>query len=192
MKTYTAEHPSITLEEMSTPQLVSLIGALTDSEVNETSLRKQGAAKLRLKVAKMLFNPPFDINNGQHVHHVLVLGSLADWYKIQIQALLEAEAAAKVEKARLEAEPPAKKEKGPTIRSFAEALMCEVVSHDGDGRPLSHSYAEILERILVEFPKAKTTVACLRWYGVHMRERGDRVPLRPRAQPAKEADKSKE
>ncbi len=80
-----------------------------------------------------------------------------------------------------------KKEKGPVIRVVAEALLLEVTHKDEDGRPYGHAYDTILERIREQFEGAKTTVACLRWYAVHMRERGEKVPNRPRAQPAKAA-----
>ena len=81
-----------------------------------------------------------------------------------------------------------KKEKGPVIRHVAEALLLEVVSHDEDKRPYGHSYETVLDRIREQFDGAKTTVACLRWYAVHMRERGEKVPNRPRAQPAKQKE----
>lgn len=80
-----------------------------------------------------------------------------------------------------------KKVKGPVIRVVAEALLLEVTHKDEDGRPYGHAYDTILERIREQFEGAKTTVACLRWYAVHMRERGEKVPNRPRAQPAKAA-----
>lgn len=80
-----------------------------------------------------------------------------------------------------------KKEKGPVIRVVAEGLLLEVTHKDEDGRPYGHAYDTILERIREQFDGAKTTVACLRWYAVHMRERGEKVPNRPRAQPAKAA-----
>lgn len=79
--------------------------------------------------------------------------------------------------------PKEKKEKGPVIRVVAEQLLLEVVTHDEDKRPYGHSYEEILNRIRAQFEGAKTTVACLRWYAVHMRERGEKVPNRPRATP---------
>jgi len=82
-------------------------------------------------------------------------------------------------------EPVEKKEKGPVIRAVAEALLLEVVKHDEDKRPYGHGYDFILDSIHKQFIGAKTTVACLRWYAVHMRERGERVPNRPRAVPTK-------
>lgn len=100
---------------------------------------------------------------------------------------------AKQKKDKPKAEPKPKKEKkekkakGPVIRVVAEALLLEVTHKDEDGRPYGHAYDTILERIREQFDGAKTTVACLRWYAVHMRERGEKVPNRPRAQPAKAA-----
>lgn len=85
--------------------------------------------------------------------------------------------------------PKEKKEKGPVIRVVAEQLLLEVVTHDEDKRPYGHSYEEILNRIRAQFEGAKTTVACLRWYAVHMRERGEKVPNRPRATPTATAKK---
>jgi hypothetical protein len=78
-----------------------------------------------------------------------------------------------------------KKEKGPSIRSRAEQLLLEVVGSDGDGRKQGHTYEAILEKIKAEFPQAKTSIACLRWYAVHMRERSVMPPNRPRAVPPK-------
>lgn len=92
-------------------------------------------------------------------------------------------ASAKPPKAKKEPKP--KKEKGPVIRVVAEGLLLEVTHKDEDGRPYGHAYETVLERIREQFDGAKTTVACLRWYAVHMRERGEKVPNRPRAQPAK-------
>lgn len=76
-----------------------------------------------------------------------------------------------------------KKEKGPVIRVEAEKLLLEVVDHDEDKRPYGHTYEYVLNKLREMFPGAKTTVACLRWYAVHMRERGERVPNRRRAAP---------
>jgi hypothetical protein len=79
------------------------------------------------------------------------------------------------------AEPPkqkkgvSRKAEGPTVREVAERLILE---KDADGQGLP--YSEILRRIFVQFPKAKTSIACLRWYATHMRtDRGIRVPDRP-------------
>jgi FKBP-type peptidyl-prolyl cis-trans isomerase len=96
-------------------------------------------------------------------------------------------------KPRAKREPKAPKEKkekkGPVIRVVAEELLLEVVTHDEDKRPYGHSYEEILNRIRAQFEGAKTTAACLRWYAVHMRERGEKVPNRPRATPTATAKK---
>lgn len=87
---------------------------------------------------------------------------------------------------RAKKDPAEKKEKGPVIRVEAEKLLLEVVEVDEDKRPWGHSYEYILTTLLAQFPGAKTTVACLRWYAVHMRERGEKVPNRPRATPKSE------
>ena len=60
-----------------------------------------------------------------------------------------------------------------------------VVSIDENKRNVGIGYEEIIGTIKAKFPEAKTTVACLRWYAVHMRERDIRVPNRPRAIPKK-------
>jgi hypothetical protein len=44
----------------------------------------------------------------------------------------------------------------------------------------SLTYEEILLRCHAEF-ECSTTVACLRWYAVRMRERGEKLPPRPRS-----------
>jgi hypothetical protein len=70
--------------------------------------------------------------------------------------------------------PSSKKPKGPTVREVAERLLLEKDA-EGKGMP----YSEVLKRVFVQFPAAKTTVACLRWYATHMRtDKGLRVPDR--------------
>lgn len=83
------------------------------------------------------------------------------------------------------AEKKEKKAKGSVIRHVAEGLLMEVITHDEDGRPYGHPYDVILAKIHEQFPEGKTSVACLRWYAVHMRDRGERVPNRPRVAPKK-------
>jgi hypothetical protein len=80
-----------------------------------------------------------------------------------------------------------KKVKGPSIRSVAEELLMEVVGVDENKRKVGHSYETILAKLQEQFQGAKTTVACLRWYAVHMRDRNVMPPNRPRAVPAKAA-----
>lgn len=106
-----------------------------------------------------------------------------------LQAADKKEEPAKPRAKREPKAPKEKKEKGPVIRVVAEQLLLEVVTHDEDKRPYGHSYEEILNRIRAQFEGAKTTVACLRWYAVHMRERGEKVPNRPRATPTATAKK---
>jgi hypothetical protein len=88
---------------------------------------------------------------------------------------------AKPAKAKKDKPAKEKKEKGPSIRSYAEELLMAKVSKDADGRPVGYPYEAILNDIREKFPEAKTSVACLRWYAVHMRERGVMPPNRPRA-----------
>ncbi len=66
-----------------------------------------------------------------------------------------------------------------SIRSVAEALLAK---NDGS---LGLSYDDILAAVKAEFPSAKTTVGCLRWYAAHMRDAGVVLPKRPRASAAK-------
>lgn len=89
----------------------------------------------------------------------------------------------KAPKAKGKKEKPAPKEKGPIIRVEAEKLLLKVVGKDADGRAQGMPYADILIALAEIFPDSNTSVACLRWYAVRMRERGDKVPNRPRAQP---------
>jgi len=75
--------------------------------------------------------------------------------------------------------PAATTEKKITIRSVAEALLLKT---EGD---VALSYDEVLAAIKGQFPAAKTTAGCLRWYAVRMREANIAVPARPRAVTAK-------
>jgi hypothetical protein len=76
-----------------------------------------------------------------------------------------------------------KKAEGPTVREVAEQLLLER-GPDGQGMP----YSEVLKHVLIQFPDAKTTVACLRWYATHMRtDRDIRVPDRPNSKNPKVA-----
>lgn len=70
-----------------------------------------------------------------------------------------------------------------TIRTVSEGLLKEVAYIDNDNRPFGLAYDEILARVHTQFEGAKTTVACLRWYAVHMREAGVQLPHRPRVAP---------
>jgi hypothetical protein len=61
----------------------------------------------------------------------------------------------------------------------SEELLLKVVNVH-QGRSVGLSYDEILTRVREEFPDCNTSVACLRWYCVQLRERGESVPMRPR------------
>lgn len=97
---------------------------------------------------------------------------------------------AKIEALQKAARPKPKKAEVPsgrTIREVAEGLLLEVVG-ERDGRKIGHTYEAILAKVLEEFPEADTTVACLRWYSVHLnREPNIKMPIRPRKRPAKAA-----
>ena len=65
---------------------------------------------------------------------------------------------------------------GRTVRRRAlELLEMRIKGPDGrpmtdeDGRSIGLKYKEVLEIIQEEFPEASTSVACLRWYVVHLR-----------------------
>lgn len=65
---------------------------------------------------------------------------------------------------------------GKTIRRRALALLEERIKGpdgrpmtDDDGRSIGLKYDEVLKIIQGEFPEASTSVACLRWYVVHLR-----------------------
>lgn len=140
-----------------------------------------------------------DLADDAHVTHLVTIGSTGgdlvhDFFGARRDAnaaearRVEEERAAASDRAAEEAvnAKPAKAErvakpKGPTIRSVAERMLLEVVDRDPDGRPLGHPYSVILDAIREQFEGAKTSVACLRWYAVHMRADDVRVPLRPRA-----------
>lgn len=142
---------------------------------------------------------PIDLANDEHVGQLRAIGSTGgdvahDFFGAHRDAnaaearRIEEERAAASDRAAEEAvnAKPAKAErvakpKGPTIRSVAERMLLEVVDKDPDGRPLGHPYSVILDAIREQFEGAKTSVACLRWYAVHMRADDVRVPLRPRA-----------
>lgn len=65
---------------------------------------------------------------------------------------------------------------GRTIRDRShELLLDKVRNEDGtiqlkDGKyTVGLTYRAILDKLAIEFPEASTSVACLRWYNVHMK-----------------------
>lgn len=66
---------------------------------------------------------------------------------------------------------------GRTIRERSHELLLEKVSDPETGKPILNkdgytiglTYQRILEILGYEFPEASTSVACLRWYNVHMK-----------------------
>ena len=155
--------------ESSIAEIAARFNELMGTETEVKSLAKRGKAKLLAKIEEL---------EAAEAERIAEEAAKAE--------ALAAEEAKKVPaKTKAKKEPKPKKEKGPVIRHDAEALLLEVVTHDDDGRPYGHAYDFILQTLLTRFEGAKTTVACLRWYAVHMRERGEKVPNRPRANPNK-------
>lgn len=119
---------------------------------------------------------------GPHIDH----GDI-DWDNVPVTCDvpkatedLKALKAPKAKKAPAEPKP-----KRVSIRSVAEVLILEVTGLDENQRKVGHAYETILAKIKEQYPDAKTSIACLRWYAVHMRERGVLPPSRPRANPVK-------
>jgi hypothetical protein len=90
---------------------------------------------------------------------------------------------------------------GRHIKARSHELLLEHVKDEAGQKVLKdgkyttgHTYQHILDVLAVEFPEASTSVACLRWYVVHMRSDADDEGLawpdlpqwRPRS-PAKKA-----
>lgn len=61
-----------------------------------------------------------------------------------------------------------------TIREASEFMLRETDKETGEGLP----YKYILRCVLACFPKAKTSIACLRWYANKMNQRGEIMPPR--------------
>jgi len=80
-----------------------------------------------------------------------------------------------------------KKKSARIIRVACEELLLKVVGKDKNNRAEGLSYEDILSEVRKEFPDAKTSIACLRWYAVQLRERNEMVPNRPRAAAQKKA-----
>jgi len=66
---------------------------------------------------------------------------------------------------------------GRHIKARSHELLFEKLQND-DGTPVlkdgrysvGHTYAHILDVLAEEFPESSTSVACLRWYVVHIRD----------------------
>lgn len=73
-------------------------------------------------------------------------------------------------------------DKPETIRSMSERLLTHVHYVDeSDKRTVGVMYTSIIALVRKKFPKAQTSIECLRWYAVHMRAEGRRLPQkRPR------------
>lgn len=159
---------------------------LSGKGADPKSLAKRGKAKLLEQIKSMEDAKAAAIELGAAPEAVEEAKEQPNGLTMLLKQMQDAKEKKASAKPKAEPKPKKeKKEKGPVIRVVAEALLLEVTHKDEDGRPYGHAYDTILERIREQFDGAKTTVACLRWYAVHMRERGEKVPNRPRAQPAK-------
>jgi len=123
-----------------------------------------------------------------------------------LREAIEAEEAKRVAPTKKEAKAKASALAVRTIRAAAIEHLCHTAFYeDYDKKPgpdntveesmegsrsVGLPYDEILRRLKEEFPKCKTSVACLRWYAVKIRVEehgyeGLRLPQRrPRAKPA--------
>ncbi len=66
------------------------------------------------------------------------------------------------------------------IHVASEKLLCKTALRH-DGKDWGIPYARVLTEMKRVFPDCKTTVACLRWYAVHMNESGVKLPHRKRS-----------
>lgn len=176
--------------------LVAMVNALGGTATMKTFSQRSKAVERILKIAdekQLSLDEIFDVDG-----RMLTPAELeARAEHAQLQAAADAKAQAIIEEqAKKDQEPAPKAEKKAkekaepkpkriSIRSVAEALILEVVGLDENKRKVGHSYEAILAKIKAQYPEAKTSIACLRWYAVHMRERGELPPSRPRAVPAK-------
>lgn len=165
--------------ESSIADIAARFNELNGSTTEVKTLAKRGKAKLlaQIEALEAKLPPAAEPEPEQPV------GAFAKQF---LQPLVSKPAEPTEKPKRAKKDPAEKKEKGPVIRVEAEKLLLEVVDVDEDKRPWGHSYEYILTTLLAQFPGAKTTVACLRWYAVHMRERGEKVLNRPRATPKSE------
>lgn len=69
---------------------------------------------------------------------------------------------------------------GRHIKARSHELLLEHVTDEAGNKVLKdgkyttgHTYQHILDVLAVEFPESSTSVACLRWYVVHMRSDAD-------------------
>jgi len=69
-----------------------------------------------------------------------------------------------------------------TIKAMSERLLAFVHHVDEtDRRTVGLLYGTIVALVRKKFPKAETSIECLRWYAVHMRQEDRRLPQkRPR------------
>lgn len=154
---------TLNLNNFNMTTLVSMVNAIGGTATLKTFSQRSKAVARLLKLAaekNVNLDATFDATGA----------------KIETPVVTEA----KPKKVKAVKEPKAPKEKKITVRSVAEALLTKVTAEE-DGKPVGLSYEDVLAEIKTQFPAAKTTVGCLRWYAVRMREAGVVVPKRARA-----------
>lgn len=172
-------------EQSNIADIAVVYNELKGTNIDVKALAKRGKAKLLAQIDAMIEAQAEKKAEEQSIEEEALTPSVSGHLAQPVAEVTEAAPA----KPKAKREPKAPKEKGPVIRVVAEQLLLEVTTYDEDNRPYGHPYEEILKRIHMQFDGAKTTVACLRWYAVHMRERGEKVPNRPRALPTATAKK---
>jgi len=89
------------------------------------------------------------------------------------------------------------KKRTGAIRIFCEEALMQAAYHEdktkeicaenrrktasAKTRPVGFSFIEILDQLKKEFPDARTSYACLRWYAVHLRNADKELPRRPKS-----------
>ena len=159
--------------------LVSMVNELGGNATAKTFSQRSKAVERLTKLAdaqKVDLSTFFNTDGTKALAPVPVIDTPAP---APAPAPVEA-AAPKAPKVKAPKEPKAPKEKKISIRSVAEALIVKVVSTDEKG-DVGLSYEDILAEIKSQFPEAKTTISCLRWYAVRLREANTVLPQRARA-----------
>lgn len=202
---------ALVLDTLKMNVLVDMVNALGGTVTMKTFSQRSKAIERLNKLAAeqgILLEDRFDVDGRPFTKLELAELEAAEkkaadeaeaaYLKAQAAADAEAEARIKAEAAaalapKEEAPKAPKAKKAPaepkpkrvSIRSVAEVLILEVTGLDENQRKVGHAYETILTKIKEQYPDAKTSIACLRWYAVHMRERGVLPPSRPRANPVK-------
>lgn len=191
-KVYDPEFPSFDLSDCDNSALANLINAFEErSDRDVKTVVKRGRAKMLASLQKLADEKGFDLGQGQYLYHIVVMGSFADWLEMASAPVVEETPV--IEEVPVVGKVPVEKApKAPSVREVAEGFLLTVVGTDEDGRDIGLSYDQALAEVLKVFPNAKTTIACLRWYAVHMRDREVKLPSRPRSGSTPKTEKAEE